>query len=43
MKNFFANFAVDTTINEQNLTKDENNDRFIAKMIYKGYIDDFRK
>jgi hypothetical protein len=43
MKNFFANFAVDSNTNERELEKDGNNDRFIAKMIYKGYIDDPRK
>ncbi len=40
MKNFFSNFACET--NTQQQSKDGNNERFIAKMIYKGYIDDPR-
>lgn len=43
MKTFFANFAMDTNNNSRRFSMDGNNEHFIAKMIYKGYIDDSRK
>ena len=40
MKNFFENFAVEMISNDdRKLGKDCNNERFVAKMIYKGEND----